>query len=96
MHYGDSRMNFPETNRAGTASELPLTGQHSSQAAPRLDSFLRLPEVMRITGRSRATIYRAMENGTFPKKIQLGENTVAWLESEIAAWIAERTATRAA
>lgn len=34
--------------------------------------------------------------GKFPKKVKLGSNTAAYLESEIEAWIAERCAERAA
>ena len=36
--------------------------------------------VVQMTGVSRSTIYRWMENGEFPRQISLGANTVAWLE----------------
>lgn len=54
--------------------------------------FIRLPEVSSRTGLPRASVYEAMDAGTFPKSIRLGEITVAWLESEIDAWIEQRIA----
>lgn len=52
--------------------------------------ILRLPEVRAITGLSRATIYRAISNGSFPRSIKLTENSVGWLESDIEAWLQQR------
>ncbi len=39
-------------------------------------------------------VARLEKAGRFPKRIQLGQNRVAWLRSEIEAWIAERVANR--
>ena len=55
---------------------------------------MRLPEVVQLTGVSRSTIYRWMGNGDFPQRISLGSNTVAWLETEIDAWIKQRIGSR--
>ncbi|MEZ9416539.1 helix-turn-helix transcriptional regulator, partial [Vibrio sp. 10N.261.49.A5] len=41
-------------------------------------SIIRLPEVMRITGLSRPTIYRRIAEGTFPKRVSLGERAVGF------------------
>jgi prophage regulatory protein len=48
--------------------------------------FLRIRQVMQVTGLSRMTIYRLELAGEFPKRRQLSKNPVAWLESDIAAW----------
>ena len=56
--------------------------------------LMRLPEVVQLTGVSRSTIYRWMENGEFPRQISLGANTVAWLESDVEDWIHRRMSTR--
>lgn len=53
------------------------------------DHFLRLPEVMARTSLSRRSIYRRMGEGTFPRSVPLGENSVAWRESEIVEWMRE-------
>ncbi|MCC4818401.1 hypothetical protein BCU85_09265 [Vibrio lentus] len=50
-------------------------------------SILRLPEVIRLTGLSRPTIYRRINAGTFPKQIMLGERAVGWRAYEINQWL---------
>ncbi|WP_298725744.1 AlpA family transcriptional regulator [uncultured Ferrovibrio sp.] len=55
-----------------------------------LGRILRLPEVKRETGLSRATIYRKIKAGDFPAPVELSRNSVGWYESEIAAWKANR------
>jgi len=45
--------------------------------------FLRLPKVQDRTGKSRSTIYKGVNDGTFPKPIKIGPRAVGWLESEI-------------
>lgn len=52
--------------------------------------FLRLAEVRNRVGYGRATIYRLMAAGQFPRSYSLGARAVAWLESEIDAWIEAR------
>lgn len=52
--------------------------------------ILRRPRVEDRTGLSYPTIYRHMQAGTFPQQIQLGPNSVGWIEEEIDAWIASR------
>jgi prophage regulatory protein len=47
--------------------------------------FLRIKQVMQATGLSRMTIYRLELADKFPKRRQLSENSVAWLESDISA-----------
>ena len=54
----------------------------------RNDVLLRLPDVLRRTGLSRATIYRKADKGEFPAPRRIGANSVAWYESDVAAWIA--------
>lgn len=52
--------------------------------------LIRLPEVQHRVGLGRSTIYRWMAEGKFPKPVQLGGYAVAWAESDIEAWIADR------
>ncbi|MFG0684947.1 helix-turn-helix transcriptional regulator [Pseudomonas sp. WSY_20] len=51
------------------------------------DRFMRIAEVVRVTALSRNTIYKRMREGTFPKQVKLGPNSVAWLQSDISAWM---------
>jgi prophage regulatory protein len=57
------------------------------------EKFLRLPAVIEATGLSCPTIYRLIRKGSFPKQIQLSENSVGWRQSEISAWMAARIAS---
>ena len=54
------------------------------------DPFMRLDEVMRDTGLSRAAIYRKIKKGIFPVPVEIGPNSVAWHQSEVKAWKAAR------
>ena len=51
---------------------------------------LRSPEVLRRTGMSRATIYRLMGQGLFPRARRLSAGVVGWSEEEVEAWINAR------
>ncbi len=52
--------------------------------------FLRIDEVIDKVGLSRPTIWRLEQSGEFPKRRQLGKNSVAWLEEEVEEWMRER------
>lgn len=54
--------------------------------------LIRLPEVRKRVGLSRATVYALMAQGKFPRQRQLAANCVAWVDKEIDAWMAERIA----
>lgn len=54
--------------------------------------FLREPEVIHLTGYSRSSIRAFMAAGRFPQSVPLGARAVAWIESEVQAWMAERVA----
>jgi prophage regulatory protein len=55
-------------------------------------TLIRRKEVERLTALSRSRIYDLMSKGAFPKPIQLGTMSVAWLEAEIHQWITSRIA----
>lgn len=52
------------------------------------ERLLRVRQVQDRVPLGRATIYKRMAAGTFPKSVDLGGGMVAWRESEIEAWIA--------
>jgi prophage regulatory protein len=55
-------------------------------------TFIRLTQVRARTGLSRSTLYAYMRDGRFPAPIAISERCVAWVESEIDTWIADRVA----
>ena len=56
--------------------------------------FIRKKELRAKVGYSPAHIDRLEQAGDFPKRINLGPNSVAWLEHEVEAWIEARVAER--
>lgn len=54
------------------------------------EALLRRKQVEARTGLTRSTIYALMAEGKFPKPVPLVGRTVAWTESSIDKWIAER------
>lgn len=58
----------------------------------REDRLLRLAEVRTRTALTRSSIYAYMATGAFPQAINIGPRSVAWIESDVAAWVAERIA----
>jgi prophage regulatory protein len=56
--------------------------------------FLRISQVMQLTGLSRMTIYRLELAGEFPKRRQLGKNSVAWHEADLVQWADSRPIAR--
>lgn len=89
--YSPARKILPPVGDCSSDSQ-----HHAAPAAyhqPRR-SVLRLPAIMAQTGLARSTIYLHIKQGSFPKPIQLGGNSVGWLTSDIDAWIDERVAAR--
>ena len=54
------------------------------------ERYLRRHAVEELTGLSRSTIYLLMSLGQFPRQVKLTAKAVAWKESEVAMWLAER------
>jgi prophage regulatory protein len=51
------------------------------------DRILRLNAVLERTGLSRATLYRKIQGGTFPKQVRIAERCTGWRESAINEWM---------
>ena len=50
----------------------------------------RRPAVEELTGLSRSTLYALMDRGEFPRPVKLTDRIVAWPESRISEWLAQR------
>ncbi|EIZ1472122.1 TPA: AlpA family transcriptional regulator [Salmonella enterica] len=57
-------------------------------------SLIRMPEARRRTGYGKAWIYKLIADGKFPAPVKLGSRSIAFVESEVDEWIAERIAER--
>jgi prophage regulatory protein len=51
------------------------------------DRFLRIDRVVEKTGRSRASIYRMVADGSFPKQERIGVRAVGWRMSAVLEWM---------
>ncbi|MDJ6543595.1 AlpA family transcriptional regulator [Salmonella enterica] len=49
--------------------------------------LIRVPEVLIRVGFSRTTLYERIKKGSFPDRVKIGLRSVAFVESEIDAWI---------
>lgn len=59
-----------------------------------IPTVIRIKAVIRRTGLSRATIYRLMSTGNFPRSFKIGAVAAGWLAAEVHAWINERAMAR--
>jgi prophage regulatory protein len=53
-------------------------------------AVMRPADVSRALGVSKVSVWRWTRAGKFPKPIRLGEHSVGWLQSDIAAWLEQR------
>ena len=58
-----------------------------------MQRIMRIPEVVEITGLSKATIWRRVKSGDFPAPLRLGNlnsRSIGWREGEVEKWIDSR------
>jgi prophage regulatory protein len=55
-----------------------------------IERFLTWPQLADIVPYSRQHVGRLERAGRFPRRVQVGPNRVAWLESEVDEWIRSR------
>ncbi|AYM89219.1 AlpA family transcriptional regulator [Serratia sp. 3ACOL1] len=56
------------------------------------NTLIRLTEVQRRTGYSKAWLYRLISQGKFPASVKIGTRSIAFVESEIDEWVNQRIA----
>lgn len=54
---------------------------------PEPDRIIRIRTVLARTGLSRSTLYRKMNDGSFPRQVKIGEHSSGWRESSINRWV---------
>lgn len=71
-----------------TAGNLEGAAQQEGRQPEKL---LRLRDVLALVPMGRATIYRYIERGDFPKPVKLGPRIAAWPESSIREWVSKQS-----
>jgi prophage regulatory protein len=61
--------------------------QHLYISGEAIMQFIKLEEVKNLCGLSRSSIYRGMNEGTFPKRIKVSKRSVVWSKESIYKWI---------
>ncbi len=52
--------------------------------------YIRIAQLIKLIPVSRASIWRKVKDGTFPKPVKLGDRITAWDMKDIEAWLADR------
>lgn len=86
-------MSSPLTPISGSTPVAHAADEREAQAAP-VPQLITVGELLTIVPFSRQHLLRLEKRGRFPRRIRLGANRVAWLKSEVLAWIDERVAER--
>jgi prophage regulatory protein len=55
------------------------------------DRIYRRPDVEKLIGLSRSTLYAMMAEGAFPKPVKLGKRAVGWHERDVRDWLNSRS-----
>ena len=78
----------PNYTKGGTL-KVPLWCRSQTPEMKKNLRFLRLPAVIEKVGLGRSTIYKRMQEGTFPKCQKNGPRIVVWNEYELDQWCLE-------
>ena len=89
----------PRSVSIGASTGNPHDSFHSEPHSPTIRPgrpirMLRLRCVLDITGLGKTTIYQLQADGSFPMRVQLTAHSVAWVEEEVLAWLAQRAEAR--
>jgi prophage regulatory protein len=58
------------------------------------NQIIKLPDVVKLSSLSSASIYRLIKKGEFPKQIKLSERSSGWLLSEVEQWLDDKVNAR--
>jgi predicted DNA-binding transcriptional regulator AlpA len=64
-----------------------IDNQPGRAVPPVTPAFYRIADVVRLTALSRATIYRRIADGRFPRPVHLGGRACGWTPNELRTWI---------
>lgn len=73
-------------NRKAT-TPMPTIESNDQRSGLTSPSFYRLPDVMRLTGLSRPTVYRHIAACRFPRPVHLGDRACGWAHAALQEWI---------
>jgi|SRR5690554_311389 len=95
----NSKRNIAPVNRDRKSSMAPEHQWPSLCSMGTVPQIIRLPEVRRLTGLSKSTVYAKMDGKSpyfdsgWPKKVSLGPRSVGWYRHEVIEWVESRTSS---
>jgi len=78
----DSHLSQKKTMQSDSLQSAPAPVQQHQA----VDFLLPRKTVEKLSGLSRATIYRLIKTGKFPRPLSIGTGSVRWRQSEVIAW----------
>jgi len=78
------------------SDEQGIAKRSAQTAFPVAPAFYRIVDVIRITALSRATIYRRISEGRFPRPVNLGGRACGWTPAALQEWIGNPQGYKAA
>src|SRR5262245_24817927 len=89
---GPYPMQRPKQSQAQTEAPTPEARIATLPTLTRRDDdeLWSISTVVQKTGLSRASIYRYVAHNLFPARRRIGPNRIAWLASEVLAWMQSR------
>ena len=85
---------FKDVSTAIRASDRPSERNHQRLVAANPTRLITQRELRMMIPFTAQHILRLEKKGGFPRRVRLGQNRVAWLLTDIEAWISERMAAR--
>ena len=67
-------------------SNFPQSAPAHIQQDQVVDYLIPRKTVEKLSGLSRATIYRLIKSGKFPRPLSIGTGSVRWRQSDVIAW----------
>ena len=55
-----------------------------------MEKFIRLPQVLALTGVSKSTIWKWIGEGKFPQRIKISHRVSVWKQTDVDNWIQEQ------
>lgn len=81
---------IPNRSKGGPAMTKTTNAKDDATS----DRFMRREAVCNETGLPTSTLYAKIAKGEFPRPVKIGTRAVAWKESEVKDWQAQRLAER--
>jgi prophage regulatory protein len=82
------------TNKKYLNAPLNDSSHQINRSRKMNSEFVRLPQVLYLTGLGKTSIYKLMSNNAFPMPISFGTRRIAWRYNDVRLWIKQKIKER--